>query len=206
MPLCALKGSFTAMLALLLVACAGGGSPGSPVSSPASLNGPVASSADPTGRIRGYQFNRKYDDRVKVDGQLISRTIEYGFDYDVAMTVRRTSNQGEREFSEERLPNVTLRANPAESARMIELVRSHPQLGPLMRQDDLNIHAGGFVVREAGDPYCDLGSRCLRVIVSRGDGSTPVLHAVVDLVSDRVVYPDYRHSTDNRPAAKGKTQ
>jgi hypothetical protein len=191
-----------ALSVVALVACSGMPLP----DSASSADEPVASMADPAGRMRGYQFNRKYQDRIKVDGRLVSRTIEYGFDYDAASTVRRSGTPDSPEFTEERLPNVTLRANAAESARMIELVRTHPRLGPLMKQDGLHIHAGGFVLRESGDRYCDVGSRCVRVIVSSGDGSIPVLHAVVDLVSDRVVYPDYQSSIDQHSAAKGKTQ
>jgi hypothetical protein len=164
---------------------------------------PVASAADPQGRLSGYQRVRSYADRVKVGGQIVSRTVEYGFDYERRTTVRRTSDEQGSRVVEELLPTVTLRANDAESARMIELVRTHPQLGELMRRDDLHVHAGGFVVREPGDPYCDVGSRCLRVIVSSGDGSIPVIHAVVDLVSDRVVYPEYSPVTSRPPVARG---
>lgn len=156
---------------------------------------PVASLADPDGRMRGYAFARKYQDVVKIDGKNVQQTVEYGYDYDRRSAVRRISDASGALMSEELLPTESLRANERESARLVELVRTHPQLGPLMQQPDLHIHTGGFVVREPGDRYCDVGSRCLRVIVSSGDGSTRVLHAVVDLVRDRVVYPFYDDST-----------
>lgn len=150
---------------------------------------PVASAADPAGRIRGYQFARRYQDVVKTGSGAVSQTVEYGFDYDRRVTVRRIFDADGKLVAEDLFEAESLHANPAESARVRELVETHPQLGPLMAQPDLLVHAGGFVVREPGDPYCDTGSRCLRFIVSKGDGSQTVIHAIVDLVSDRVVYP-----------------
>lgn len=150
---------------------------------------PVASAADPAGRITGYQFARRYQDVVKVDGGSVAQTVEYGFDYDRRVTVRRIFDTEGRQVAEDLFEAESLHANAAESARVRELVETHPQLGPLMAQPNLHVHAGGFVVREPGDPYCDTGLRCLRFIVSKGDGSQTVIHAIVDLVSDRVVYP-----------------
>lgn len=164
---------------------------------------PVASAADPAGRMRGYQFARSYRDVVKIDGENVQQTVEYGFDYDRHATVRRISREDGALVSEALMPNQSIRANASESARLEELVRTHPQLGPLMRQPDLLIHSGGFVVRQPGDPYCDVGSRCLRFIVSAGDGSVSVIHAIVDLVSDRVVYPFY---DDRTPVATRKSE
>lgn len=179
-------------LVVLLAGCAtGSGSrPGVPEPPPA----PVASAVDPAGRMAGYQFARRYQDVVKIDGRDVRQEVEYGFDYDRRSTVRRVYDADGRLQAEELLPGESLRANAAEEARLEALVRGHPQLGPLLAgRDDLLVHRGGFVVREAGDPWCDLGSRCLRFIVSAGDGSIPVIHAVVDLVSDRVVYTHDDH-------------
>lgn len=150
---------------------------------------PVASAADPAGRITGYQFARRYQDVVKVDGRTVAQTVEYGFDYDRRVTVRKIFDTSGALVAEDLFEAESLHANPAESARVRELVATHPQLGSLLAQPDLHVHAGGFVVREPGDPYCDTGSRCMRFIVSKGDGSQTVIHAIVDLVSDRVVYP-----------------
>ncbi len=159
---------------------------------------PLASAADPAGRMRGYQFARRYDDVVRIDGRNVQQSVEYGFDYERALTVRRIYDTAGNLQSEDEIPGESLRANPAEEARLHELVRTHPQLGPLMGEPGLHVQTSGFVMREPGDPYCDLGSRCLRYIVSKGDdGSIPHIHAVVDLVSDRVVYPFH----DETPSA-----
>lgn len=150
---------------------------------------PLASAANPAGRITGYQFARRYQDVVKTGSGTVSQMVEYGFDYDRRVTVRRIFTSDGTLVAEDLFEAESLHANPAESARVRELVETHPQLGPLMSRRDLLVHAGGFVVREPGDPYCDIGSRCLRFIVSTGDGSETVIHAIVDLVTDRVVYP-----------------
>ncbi|MBX3725961.1 MAG: hypothetical protein KF823_08585 [Xanthomonadales bacterium] len=182
----------------LLAGCATGG--GRQSAHPAPASGPVASAVDPGGRMSGYQFARRYSDVVKLDGRDVRQDVEYGFDYDRRSTVRRVFDPDGRLLSEDLLPGESLRANAAEEARLEALVRGHPELGPLMAgRDDLLVHRGGFVVREAGDPWCDLGSRCLRFIVSAGDGSIPVLHAVVDLVSDRVVYTHDDHQVPADP-------
>lgn len=181
-----------ALSALLLAACAAGGP--DRADGVAAPPAPVASEVDPAGRMAGYQFARRYRDVVKVDGRDVRQDVEYGFDYGRRSTVRRVFDLDGRLLSEDLLPGESLRANPAEEERLEALVRGHPRLGPLMAgRDDLLVHRGGFVVREAGDPWCDLGSRCLRFIVSAGDGSIPVIHAVVDLVSDRVVYTHDDH-------------
>lgn len=192
-----------AAIAVSLGGCAGSAALRAPAAESASLQTdvPVASAADPAGRLRGYQLARRYEDVVRIDGRSVRQVVEYGFDYDRAATVRRIfSEQGDL-MSEDVFEAESLRANPAEEARLHELVRTHPQLGPLLDEPDLLIHSGGFVVREPDDPYCGLRSRCLRYIVSKGDGSISHIHAVVDLVSDRVVHPFY---DDKSPAVKPK--
>jgi len=173
---------------------------------PDEIAAPVRSAADPAGRITGYQFARRYEDVVRIDGNNVHQVVEYGFDYDLARTVRRIyTPQGEL-VDEQPIGPESLRANPAEEARLVELVSTHPQLGPLMREPGLLVHSGGFVFREPDDPYCSRGSRCLRFIVSKGDGSIPHIHAVVDLVSDLVVYPFYETHVANLAARKEQHQ
>lgn len=186
----------------LLAGCAGGGA-----RNPSTAGAePVASAADPAGRMRGYQMARRYDNLVKIDGRDVRQVVEYGFDYDRKQTVRRIHDLDGRLLSEDFFPAESLRANPAEQARMTELVRTHPQLGPMMDEPGLLIHDGGFVVREGDDPWCGLESRCLRFIVSKGDGSIRHIHAVVDLVSDRVVHPFYDDQTPAKTHIEGATK
>lgn len=155
----------------------------------ATIDAPIASAADPQGRMKGYQPNRRYQDVVEVDGRQVQQVIEYGFDYDKRSTVKRTFDIAGHLLDETDEPSTTLRANLAEQARLIELVRTHPQLADKMREPGLHIYAGGFVLRDIGHPYCGEGSRCIRVVVSKGDGSAGHVYALVDLVNDRVVEP-----------------
>jgi hypothetical protein len=193
--------------ALAVVALAGcAGSVPRTDGAPARADAPVASSADPAGRMAGYQVLNRYDDVIKVDGASVQQTVEYGFDYERSLTVRRFFDRAGTLMSEEELPTEFLRANDAESARMLELVRTHPQLGPMMAQPGLVVHRGGFVVREPGDPHCDLKSRCMRFIVSKPDGTTSHIHAVVDLVTDRVVYPFATNLTSPDPSGTPEKQ
>jgi hypothetical protein len=156
---------------------------------------PVASAVDSAGRMRGYEMNRRVDDVVKIDGMDVRRSIEYGFDYDRGTTLQRTYDADGKLIEEKLLPSRALRATEREEARLRALVDGHPELGPIMQRPGLLVHSGGFVVYRPTDPYCSVGSRCIRFIVSAGDGSEHVIHAVVDLVSDRVVYPHYPDPT-----------
>jgi YD repeat-containing protein len=179
------------ILAAVVVAGCAGSLTGGDAEEVVSAHAPVASVVDPSGRMRGYEMNRRVDDVVKLDGLDVRRSVEYGFDYDRGTTLQRTYDAEGRLIEEKLLPSRALRATEREEARLRELVAGHPTLGPVMRRPGLLVHAGGFVVYRPGDPYCSAGSRCIRFIVSAGDGSEQVIHAVVDLVSDRVVYPHY---------------
>ena len=150
---------------------------------------PIASAADPAGRLTGFQLNRRYGDVVEIDGKKVQQTFEYGFDYDKRNTVKKVFDADGRLLSETEEPQATLRASAVEQARLIELVRTHPQLAEKMAEPDLHIYAGGFVLRDAGHPHCADHSRCIRVVVSKGDGSIGHVYALVDLVTDRVVEP-----------------
>jgi hypothetical protein len=163
---------------------------------------PVASAADPAGRMQGFQQARRYADVARIDGKDVRRTVEYGFDYGRHGTVRRDYDENDRLIGDELQPNVTLRANAAEEARLVELVRTHPQLASAMAEPGLIVHAGGFVLQEPGHPHCDAGSRCIRVVVSKGDGSIRHVYALVDLVSDRVIEPFHVPSQPGAPGLK----
>lgn len=157
--------------------------------SPPDAATPMASAADPDGRMTGFQLNRRYGDVIQVDGRKVQRTVEYGFDYTKRTTVKKVFDADGKLLVETEEPGATLRASAAEEARLVELVRTHPQLEEKMAEPDLHIYAGGFVLQDPKHPHCWLHSRCIRVVVSKGDGSTGHVYALVDLVTDRVVEP-----------------
>ena len=74
-----------------------------------------------------------------------------------------------------------------EASLAIALAREEPSLHELLSAPDLNFYAG-FVLRNENDAGCKAGSRCVHVIVSRGDGQQHVAHAIVDLMTRRVVH------------------
>lgn len=199
-----MRPSTALMLALLLQGCAMTIVPPAPMSEPKPLGPlPVAEENRPwatlenTQRMRGYVLAREYYDRWSEHGVELHRRVEYGYDYDRAVTLQRVFDLEGRLLAEQELPLVTLAPTAAELDRIIALARAHPQLAPALAESDLFMH-GGFAVREAGDPACGERSRCLMVIVSADGGYREVAHAVVDLVTDRVVYVDYRAASGAR--------
>lgn len=88
-------------------------------------------------------------------------------------------------------PGADLSLTSAEAARVEALVRSDPRTRDIVNKPGVLFWSGGFAMREPGDPWCDKGSRCIRAVAYIGDGQTTVLHSVVDLMRDEVVYPNY---------------
>lgn len=146
------------------------------------------------GRMSGYVESQRATDfcpdqnRRRADERCV---VTRGWDYAAGVGIQRVFDPQGRRISEEVLPGADLSLTPAERRRVEDLVRADPQLAPIINQPGVRVWAGGFVVREPGDPYCDRGSRCVRAIAGANDGNDAVAHAVVDLMTDRVVYPFY---------------
>lgn len=189
---------FSSVGALLLNACT------SP-SAPEAVEEPIASAAPSDGRMSGYVMLRRYQDRFNVDGQEVVRDVEYGWDYARGMTVLKMFDTDGRLVSSEDRPGESLRLNEAENARAEALVRTHPQLEQILNQPgDTKIWIGGFILREPDDPFCKPGSRCVHVIASKDQGNTPVAHAIVDLMRDRVVYPFYHQQAGSESGKRSE--
>lgn len=168
---------------------------------------PSAGHADPAGRIRGYvessrvtdfcpdQASRRADERC---------VVTRGFDYATARTVVRMYDPDGKLIRTEHPPGANLSLTPAEQARVAALVRADPRTRAIVERSDVMFWSGGFVMREPGDRHCDRGSRCIRAIAAVDHGNDVILHSVVDLVTDRVVYPFYTPSGRDAVANKGK--
>lgn len=151
---------------------------------------PIASAAPAEGRMQGYVTLYRYQDRFRVEGKEVVRDVEYGWDYARGMTVLKMFDADGQMVSSEDRPGESLRLTDAENARAEALVRTHPQLEQIVNQPgDTTIWIGGFIFRDPDDPFCKPGSRCVHVIASKDQGYTPVAHAIVDLMRDRVVHP-----------------
>lgn len=151
------------------------------------------------GRMRGFvessrvtdfcpdQSQRREDERC---------VVTRGWDYDRGVTLVRTYDPAGRLIGTDEPPGAELSLTDAERARVEALVRADPRTRDLVNKPDLKMWAGGFALREPGDPFCDRGSRCIRAISAIDHGDTVILHSVVDLMADRVVYPDYPASRE----------
>jgi len=179
-------------LVLLAAGCA---------SQPAKKTAAPSAVPAPAGRMHGYVVARRHGDFVLVDGKEQRREVEYGWDYARGVALRRTFDGDGHLLETREMVGANLSLTEAEAARARQLVRAQPDLKPLVDRQDVVIWAGGFAFRKPGDPYCDRGSRCIHAIAAADHGDTVVAHAIVDLQSDRVVYPFYQ-PVDGEPFAK----
>jgi hypothetical protein len=152
---------------------------------------PTPSDTPAAGRMRGYVIERRYGDFAMVDGKEVRFDVEYGWDYDRATGVRRTFDTTGKLRTSEDLINGEMALGEIERERVRQLVRTQPQLKSIANGPDVVIWAEGFLWRVTGDHYCDRGSRCIHAIIAKDGGLTAVGHAMVDLQTDRVVYPFY---------------
>lgn len=151
----------------------------------------IPSDVPESGRMHGIVINRRYGDFFLIDGEQVRREIELAWDYDRGTAIRRTYDLQGKLLETEDLPGADFSLTAPEKERVKDLVRGYPTLKDAVNQPGVDIWAGGFVLREPGDRYCDKGTRCIHAIVSGDNGYTAVAHAIVDLQRDRVVYPDF---------------
>ncbi len=176
------RASLALVAALLLAGCQ---SPG-----PTSAT-KVSAGRDP--RASGIVVVRSYQDEFKIDGGDVRVTVEYAWDYDHAVAVERISDAQGKLISRTEQPDLTLNLTAAEQAYAFELASAHPDLKAQVAGSE-HLY-GGFSYRDASDPDCYRGSRCVHVMAStsspNGDGWRKVVHAIVDLQAGRVVHPNY---------------
>ncbi len=152
----------------------------------------VASDVPAQGRLRGYVVTRRNGDFVMLGGKEQRREVEYGWDYDRAIGLRRTFDVDGRLIETKELSGADLGLTDLERARAEALVRGQPALRDLVAKADVVLWVGGFAYRKPGDPHCDRGSRCIHAIAAADHGTHAIAHSIVDLQSDRVVYPFYQ--------------
>lgn len=153
-----------------------------------------ASGMDHSARMRGYVESSRVtdfcpDQKLRRDDERC--VVTRGWDYERGVTIVRTYDPDGKIIGTVEPPGADLSLLPEEKARVETLVRSDPRTRDIVNQPGVLIWSGGFVMREPGDRWCDKGSRCIRAIAYVGDGQTIMLHSVVDLMRDEVVYPDY---------------
>lgn len=149
---------------------------------------------DHAGRMRGYVESSRVtdfcpDQRQRRDDERC--VVTRGWDYSAGKTIVRTFDPSGKLIATEEPDGADLSLTQAEQARVEALVRSDPRTRDIVNRPGVMIFDSGFVMREPGDRWCDRGSRCIRSIAATNGGDDVVLHSVVDLMRDMVVYPSY---------------
>lgn len=148
-------------------------------------SGPTASVRD--ARASGVVVVRSYDDVFKIEGRDVPVHVAYAWDYDRAVATERVTDPQGKVLSQSDQPDLTLNLTDAEKAYALELAAAHPDLAAQIENSDYLY--GGFSYREANDPDCYIGSRCVHVVASAGDGHRKLVHAIVDVQTGRVIHP-----------------
>lgn len=139
-------------------------------------------------QLPDYVPVRRYQDVFTVEGKNKRVFVEYAWDYRAGTAVEKIYDENGVEIRRTELPGTTISFTDREVELAIALTREDPRLAGLFQSGDMNYYAG-FAYREPNDPGCGEGSRCVHVIVSEGDGQRHVAHAIVDLMTRRVVHP-----------------
>jgi len=134
-----------------------------------------------------YVAVRRYGDVFTTDGVNRKVFVEYGWDYKRGIVIETVYDASGKQLSRSDKPGYTLNFTDLELELAIALAREEPTLHDLLSAADLNFYAG-FAYRESKEAHCGEGSRCVHVIVSAGDGQRHVAHAIVDLMTRRVVH------------------
>ncbi len=193
--LCKILAAAGFSIAMLLSAC----------SSAPRMRASFESEVDHSGRMRGYVESSKVtdfcpDQSTRRDDERC--TVTRGFDYSRVLTIVRTYDPTGKLINSVDVAGADLSLTDVERARIETLIRADPRTKDIVNAPGVMLWDGGFVMREPGDQFCDRGSRCIRVIAATHEGDNAILHSVVDLVADRVVYPSYtssRNKSVNQP-------
>ncbi|SFN48953.1 hypothetical protein [Dokdonella immobilis] len=137
--------------------------------------------------LADYVPVRRYGDVFTTNGVNRKVIVEYGWDYRRGVVVETVYDENGERLSRIDKPGYTLNFSNEELELAIALAREETSLHERLSASDLNFYAG-FAYREAKEPDCSAGSRCVHVIVSAGDGQRHVAHAIVDLMSRRVIH------------------
>lgn len=128
---------------------------------------------------------RDWEETIEVDGVEVWQRIEIVFDYERGEAFQRIYDRTGKLVGTR--PSATPAPSPAEVVAAKELVRGDVELEARIRSKKLRLE-GGFILREEAGKPCGPPSRCLQIFASNGE--TPSFRAVVDLVTNQVVYRD----------------
>lgn len=139
-------------------------------------------------QLPDYVPVRRYQDVFTADGHNRRVVVEYGWDYRRGVAIETVYEADGSVSSRIDKPAHTLNFTDRELELAIALAREDARLRDVLAEPDLNYYAG-FPYRQVEQPMCAAHSRCVHVIVSAGDGQRHVAHAIVDLMTRKVVLP-----------------
>jgi hypothetical protein len=156
--------------------------------------------------FQGLVVVRSYEDRFRLDdGTDEIRRVEYAWDYDQGVAVETIYRRDGKVLQRQPMPGLTLQPTAAELEHAYRLVREAPELRTITRRPDLSL-TGGFSLREPDHRHCAAQSRCVHIMGTTPPDDRVVLHAIVDLMSNRVVDPHYDGSGAGGVAKGGEGQ
>ena len=163
--------------------------------------------ADMPGKPEGFVLIREYVDAIKSETGDQYQKVQYGWDYDRGVAVKRTYQLDGKPIAVEEHPELTLATSTAELEYAFSLVRKHPVLQAASKRSDATLH-GGFAFRfgdgnSPAERFCREKSRCIHVIISAGlAGEVFLGHAIVDLASGSVVDPKFNSDLNKSQSSK----
>jgi len=166
------------------------------------ITGCAHQSANVPAQPSGFVLVREYVDAIKSETGDQYQKVQYGWDYDSGVAVKKSFELDGTAIAVEDYPGQTLSTSASELEYAFALVRVHPQLRAASERADAKMY-GGFAFRngEGGsvaERYCRAKSRCLHVMISAGRAGEVFLgHAIVDLASGKVVDPNYDAAVKN---------
>ena len=131
---------------------------------------------------------QRWDDEYKIDGEMVPRKIELGFDYNRNKSFKRIFDQDGTLLTETYAYDIPIGSTKQESLRAEYLVNNHPDLAGILKRDNVRTHSG-FIYYDPQDSKCGDQSRCIWVFGYDEEANMLVLRSLVDLVSDSVAYP-----------------
>ena len=124
-----------------------------------------------------------------VDGKKREFLIELIYDYKNHVAIEQISDTNGGLITRKQRPEIQLGPSQEEIDVAVQLVSDDAILSEKIKSDThLN---GGFILREGESSPCGSKSRCIQILCFGQDPVTPIFHAVVDLVTEKVIYRDY---------------
>ena len=151
--------------------------------------------------FEGQLVTRRWHDVFKENGEHREVILEVGYDYGKKSPFRRQFDADGNLESEEFTWGVAIGATSEETNFAFELVKADPRLAKRLTRESIIMH-GGFTFFNQNDPLCGIGSRCLHVFATDSSNNELLVQSLVDLISKKVVYPDFEPRTHYEAFAK----